>query len=337
MKPYINVDLLSQSLRRRTVDTVNKKICLAKISGSKQENDIISPVNCNGFGRIHHFQFNRFDEWPVDPLPMAPAAKYLDITPIQDMTAEVFQLASCNFRCWYCFVPYSLLSPNYNNSEWKSCEELVSMYSNISLSQRPKIIDCSGGHPELAPEWIPWMMEALINQEMASSTFLWSDDNLSTDFMWRYLTDDQLELIASYPGYARVACFKGFDYESFSYNTSASPELYDRQFDLFSRLLDLQIDLYAYVTFTSKPLSNITDKINLFIDRLQSIDPMLPLRTVPIKILPFGVTLTRVSDLFMKEADKWQTIAMRAWVDELQKRFSSQDLSLNISEVRFSG
>ena len=49
------------------------------------------------------------------------------------------------------------------------------------------------------------------------------------------------------------------------------------------------------------------------------------------------VTLTRVSDLFMKEADKWQTIAMRAWVDELQKRFSSQDLSLNISEVRFSG
>jgi hypothetical protein len=44
----------------------------------------------------------------------------------------------------------------------------------------------------------------------------------------------------------RVACFKGFDEASFTFNTKAAPELFDRQFDLMERYLHTGIDLYAY-------------------------------------------------------------------------------------------
>ena len=81
--------------------------------------------------------------------------------------------------------------------------------------------------------------------------YLWSDDNLSCDHFWRFLTTAQQEFVASYPNYGRVACFKGFDPQSFAFNSQRGKEWFERQFELMSRLVGSGMDVYGYVTLTT--------------------------------------------------------------------------------------
>ncbi|MGH3852689.1 MAG: hypothetical protein ACRDR6_04160 [Pseudonocardiaceae bacterium] len=99
------------------------------------------------------------------------------------------------------------------------------------------MIDCSGGQPDLIREWVPWMMAELSRRGLAGSVYLWSDDNLSNDFFWRYLSPTQRREVTGYRNYGRVCCFKGFNADSFAFNTKADQTLFDRQFELFARLL----------------------------------------------------------------------------------------------------
>jgi len=94
---------------------------------------------------------------------------------------------------------------------------LVDLY--LDQENIPKVIDLTGGQPDLTPEWVPWMMECLTNRGLADDVFLWSDDNLSNDYFWRFLTPQQIQTVADYKMYARVCCFKGIDEESFSTGT----------------------------------------------------------------------------------------------------------------------
>ena len=151
--------------------------------------------------------------------------------------AQVFQNAACNWRCWYCFVPFDLLAADPEKSAWLSAQELLELY--LEESSPPRVIDLSGGQPDLVPEWVPWMMQELRNLGLDETTYLWSDDNLSNDFFWRFLTEEDLEIIQSYRAYGRVCCFKGFNRQSFSYNTLAEPDLFERQFQLFNSLIAL--------------------------------------------------------------------------------------------------
>lgn len=331
MTAYIHSDQLASSLRARSLQAESRRVRIARLAGSQQEQDLSLPPNCDGLGRIHHFRLDQFSDWPTDPLPMAPARKRLNLPGNADMTAEVFQLVSCNWRCWYCFVPFNLLSPTEENSEWVTTDRLVELYSQ--LESRPRIIDCSGGQPDLVPEWVPWMMNSLRDAGLADSVFLWSDDNLSNDYFWKYLTKDEIDLVATYANYARVACFKGYDSESFSFNTKAHPDLFDRQFDLFRRLLDLGIDLYAYATFTGPSSEDVSVKMSRFIDRLQEIHPRLPLRTVPLRINEVGVLNQRVSDDVTSSAHKVQMEAIAAWTAECETRFTEAERSLDITDV----
>ena len=57
----------------------------------------------------------------------------------------------------------------------------------------PLVIDLTGGQPDITPEWVPWMMEALIDRGLSNHVYLWSDDNLSNDFFWKYLTEEQIK------------------------------------------------------------------------------------------------------------------------------------------------
>jgi len=65
------------------------------------------------------------------------------------------------------------------------------------------------------------------------------DDNLSNDYFWRFLTPARYRAHCTYPNYGRVGCFKGFNEESFVFNTMAAPSMFDRQFELMGRLVDL--------------------------------------------------------------------------------------------------
>src|ERR1039457_4259875 len=124
----IDTDTYSAELRARAVDTVRRTLLVTDLRGSGQEGDLSEPVNCGGYGRIHHFTTATSDGWPPNPLPVVPAAAALGLPRCSQIRAQVFQNAVCNWRCWYCFVPFSLLSGNPKRSAWFTAAELVDVY-----------------------------------------------------------------------------------------------------------------------------------------------------------------------------------------------------------------
>lgn len=326
----IDTDEYSTRLREKAIDVAANQILISRIGDSAQEGDLTEPSNCGGLGRIRHFVRRTTDGWPDNPLPIDPALQRLGLPNCDGIEAQVFQNAACNWRCWYCFVPFSLLSANEARSRWVTSDQLVEMYAN--LQNRPLMIDCSGGQPDLVPEWVPWMMKSLIDKGLAESTYLWSDDNLSNDYFWRYLDDSQLDLIKRYPNYGRVCCFKGYDETSFAFNTKADSSLFERQFELFGRLLSLGIDLYAYVTFTTPTLVDIEDRMERFVDRLMSLHPNLPLRTVPLRIENYGVVSSRVGPVEQRALSDQDTV-IQHWNRILQEKFSERQRALPVTAI----
>ncbi|MBA3831712.1 MAG: hypothetical protein H0X34_07435 [Chthoniobacterales bacterium] len=329
----IKTENFSKHLRARAIDVEGGRLLMTDLRGSQQELDLSLPPNCHGFGRVHRFHRRTSVGWPENPLPLEPASRALGWDRQESMAVQVFQNAACNWRCWYCYVDFALLSANLKHSAFVSAAQLVEWY--LQLPERPVVIDLSGGQPDLVPEWIPWMMDALAERGLSEKTFLWSDDNLSTDYFWRFLSEQQRNRIASYGNYARVCCFKGFDAESFSFNTKAEPDLFNKQFELFGRLLSAGLDLYAYVTLTGPSLLNIREKVGRFCDELQQIHPNLPLRTIPLEIRSFTPLRNRLPSI-NADAEKVQKAAIEAWTVEIERRFSSDVRLIGICDVQLS-
>ena len=326
----INTDDWSSQWRRAGIDVDAGRVLVTNFLGTEQEPDLSEPPNCGGLGRIRHFKRATSQGWPSNPLPIDPARKALGLGPGDSLRAQVFQNAVCNWRCWYCFVPFNLLSANRKYSEWVTAHELVDLY--LEQPARPMMIDLTGGQPDLTPEWVSWMIREIQARGLEDSVYLWSDDNLSTDYFWRYLGDEDIELLSSAENYGRVGCFKGFDEESFSFNTLADGSLFNRQFDLFRRFVDIGVDLYAYVTLTSPTSGGIADRIRRFVDRLQTVHENLPLRTVPLEIQVFAPVQSRVKDE-QREALRVQQMAMEAWCRELEDRYTLKERTSQITEV----
>jgi organic radical activating enzyme len=263
----IDTDGFSTNLRAKAIDLPRRRLLMTRFSGSRQEADLTVPANCRGLGRIRHFQRATAPSWPMNSLPIDPASHALGLDSGSTLRAQVFQNAVCNWRCWYCFVDFELLSGDETRSQWVTADELVDLY--LSEPDPPRVIDLTGGQPDLTPEWVPWMMAALERRGLRDSVYLWSDDNLSNDYFWQYLDDAARARVVGYSKYGRVCCFKGYNRESFSFNTMAAPELFDRQFVLMRRLADLGLDLYAYVTLTTPRSAQMSSHMRVFVDRLQ--------------------------------------------------------------------
>ena len=229
-------------------------------------------------------------------------------------------------------MDFDLLSGNLKTSRFVGAEELVDLYLNTT--SRVPIVDLSGGQPDLVPEWTLWMADELARRGLERSVFLWSDDNLSNDYLWRFLSAAEIDRLAAYKFYARVGCFKGFDPMSFSFNTKAQPDMFARQFVLMRRLVDAGFDVYGYVTLTAESSIGIDSKMREFVDRLQAeVHPCFPLRVVPLRIKEFSPTSTRM-DAIRTKALEVQYEAVEAWCGELQNRFSQAELSRPIFEHR---
>lgn len=327
----INTEAVSARFRDASIDLAGQRILITNFHGTEQEQDLSEPANCEGFGRIRHFRRETSESWPSNPLPIDPACKALGLLTTDMLPAQAFQNAACNWRCWYCYVPFNLLSANRKYSSWLSATELIDMY--LHQPNPPPMIDLTGGQPDLTPEWIPWMMREVRSRGLEKQVYLWSDDNLSNDYFWRFLSEEDQELIATYANYGRVCCFKGFNSTSFAFNTKAAPDLFEQQFQLMSRLLALGIDLYAYTTFTSPHRGSIQEDMRRFVDRLQMLDENLPLRTVPLEIRSFTPVEHRLNDI-TRAAIMNQYPAVEAWQRELETRYSSAQRAVNIADVR---
>lgn len=97
-------------------------------------------------------------------------------------------------------------------------------------------------------------------------------------------------------------------------------------------LAETTIDLYAYATFTTDEPSGIDAKMADFVDRLQHLDPVLPLRTVPLEIATFTPVGARMT-ADRERALKLQTEAVAAWNCELAARFCEADRTRSICDV----
>jgi len=117
MHGLIDTDKFSSTLRDKSVDTVNRRLLITRLEGSEQESDFTVPANCGGLGRIRHFNRETSAGWPDNPLPIDPACRALQLPPTDSVRAQVFQNASCNWRCWYCYVPFPLLNGDPTKSE----------------------------------------------------------------------------------------------------------------------------------------------------------------------------------------------------------------------------
>jgi len=330
MAIHINTEAWSARFRELSVDLNSKRLLITNFRNTEQEQDLTEPPNCSGFGRIRHFRRETSPCWPSNPLPIDPACKALNLPYTDILRAQVFQNAVCNWRCWYCFVPFNMLSANRKYSDWLSPTQLIDFY--LQQADAPVVIDLTGGQPDLIPEWVPWMMTELRTREMDHEVYLWSDDNLSNDYFWQFLSEADRELIGSYAKYGRVCCFKGFNAESFAFNTKAEPLLFNQQFELMDRLLTVGIDLYAYVTFTTPSPKSIAEDMQRFVDHLQALDENLPLRTVPLEIRVFSPVTRRLDDT-MREALKNQYLAVDAWQKELESRYSGEQRTQCIADV----
>ena len=331
----IDTDRISPQLRSRGIDLHTRELLITRFDGSEQAQDFSEPSNCNGLGRVRHFHRQTADGWPDNPLPIDPAARALGISPPPDMCrAQVFQNAVCNWRCWYCYVDFPLLSGNRDHAEMRTAEDLLGLYRGEP--NPPAILDLTGGQPDLVPEWVPWMIQAIETAGLEDDVFLWSDDNLSNDYFFSRLTPAQRSTLEHYPSYGKVCCFKGFDADSFAFNTAAAPALFERQFELMGRLLrETQVDLYAYATFTATEDRLIDRSIANFIDRLQALDRNLPLRLVPLQVASFTPTQPRIHAQH-ERALAIQEQAVAAWNTELQSRFTRVELDLPICDVRLT-
>lgn len=328
----IDTDAFSVSMRSKIIKRDLRQLLVAKLSGSSQEDDLTEPANCDGVGRIRHFRRNTSPGWPSNPLPIDPAAHKLGLLYVEVARAQVFQNAACNWRCWYCYVPFGLLKGDERTGLWTTADELIRRYANDS--NPPVIIDLSGGQPDLTPEWIPWTMEALERQGLSSRTYLWSDDNLSTDYFWTKLSTAEIDRVLAYPNYGKVGCFKGFDADSFSFNTRAEPKLFDTQFTLFERTVKMGIDVYGYATFTSADDSKIDERMTEFLDRLQSISRLLPLKIVPLRVSSFRpVEAEKRAGAIHQKSMEIQEEAIQCWNAEIERRFTSIEKSLPIYDV----
>ena len=326
------IDTLEWSKRWRDagLDLDSERILVTNFLDTEQEEDLQEPPNCNGFGRIRHFIRSTSPGWPSNPLPIDPACRALGTEPEEMLRVQAFQNAVCNWRCWYCFVPFNLLSANHRHAQWLSSAELLDLH--FDQQDPPRVIDLTGGQPDLTPEWVPWMLREIEARDLRDKIYLWSDDNLSTDYFWRYLSADDIDYVRNATNYGRVCCFKGFDEESFSFNTLADGSLFSGQFDLFRRFLNLGIDLYAYVTLTSPTADRLPERIKWFVDKLQLLHPNLPLRTVPLEIRVFTPVRRRLG-VELEKALETQYIAVDAWNQEIQDRFSMDERSSQITDV----
>ena len=174
-------------------------------------------VNCDGFGRIRIFKRKKYQDWVANPLPFEPYSIAMGKNSVNELAVQVFQIAKCNLNCWWCFIPDEYKNCNINHTKWFAVNDLLELFIRDTMGT-VNVIDISGGNPELVPEFTLQFMLGLEKYGLTEKIYLWSDDVLTTDFLFTKLSESQVQYMSKYKRYGKVACFKGIDDESFGHS-----------------------------------------------------------------------------------------------------------------------
>ena len=198
-----------------------RELLVARLEGSDQEADLSEATNCGGIGRRRHFHSETHATWPVNPLPIEPAERYLRSGPRRrgrrpGLPEPGVQLAMLVLLC-----PVQPAERKHaSRGEFVTAAGLVRRY--LSEPDPPPILDISGGQPDLVPEWTLDTLRAVEQLDPGERPFVWTDDNLELRLSLAVLSGDEISWMASLPNHARVGCFKGFDESSFSLDSVES-------------------------------------------------------------------------------------------------------------------
>lgn len=308
-----------------------QQFLISKI-GTSKEDFVRLGGNCNGYGRVRVFKRRKDADWIDNPIPLDPFSMALALPRLDEIEVQVFELAKCNLNCWWCFLPDEYKKNTGINSAWFTPTQLIDMYQDEQVNAR--VIDLTGGNPELAPEWCLGFMKALENKGLEQKIYLWSDDVLTTNYFFDKISEKDQSYMAEYKMYGKVACFKGFDKESFSFNTCCSEELFQNQLRLAKKYINVGFDIYFYIALTCANICGLEKRIATFFDDLQRISYFLPLRVVPIKIKHFEANYGRFSTPTRLESVKNQYVVLEVWKNELEKRFSSFEREQMVSTIK---
>ncbi len=348
MKGYDPIEL-AKKLRPKMIDSENKKVLLAVLAGTGQEQDLTKE---RFFENIFRSKiYTKPQDVELDPFrgePASIAAQKLTIpektiiTPYECNAAFLGQINGCNLNCWYCYVDRVCNSANHKYGKFFTAEEYLEQFliesrkyqNSANPDLKLNILRISGGEVFIVPEIIIWMIEAIEKMGLENHIYVWVDCNLVTgDFYWKYLTPEQREKIRNYKNIGFCVCHKGFDRKTFHENTGAAPEFFDEQFKMHRRLIDEGLDVYSYLYAVTSSIRNLRKRLATFIDRLQKeVSECAPLRmaTPPIKV--YGPTTKRLTPEREKALEnQWK--AMKVWKEKLQKRYSPEMLTLKPHEV----
>jgi uncharacterized Fe-S cluster-containing radical SAM superfamily protein len=317
MTTLLDVERMNAVMRERCVDLDNKSVLLSDIAGSEQEADLTLPPNLGGIGRIRHFRSQGAPGWPENPYPGLPSAIALGGQFEPTTRAQLVQIAGCGMRCWYCFVPYRLLAGSESQSTWVTARQLVDLYAG--LSDRPRILVLSGGSPDIAPEWVSWVLSAIHARGLEASSFVWSDDNLSSTLMLEEEFRPHLDILRYHRNYGRVACLKGFDAASFTFNTHSEATGFERQLNILDGYLGLGLNLYGYITLTSERSSGAREAIARLMDRIEKRDEGFLRRLLPLRVEKYGAMRSRLTPE-RNNALTIQDEVLAIWLEELAMR-----------------
>ena len=101
------------------------------------------------------------------------------------------------------------------------------------------------------------------------------------------------------------------------------------------RIVDADFDVYGYVTLTAPTSDRLRRHMADFVDRLQDIHPLFPLRTVPLRVAAYTPTRGRLDDE-KRKALEIQSEAVSAWQEELSLRYAPELLQKDITEHRIN-
>jgi hypothetical protein len=96
--------------------------------------------------------------------------------------------------------------------------------------------------------------------------------------------------------------------------------------------VQLGIDVYAYTTLTGPDPGAVAVAVPRFIDRLQQVHPLLPLRLVPLHVKTYGVVVPRLQDVH-RLALTVQQEAIAAWNAEVAHRFTAAERAIPMTSV----
>jgi hypothetical protein len=318
-------------MRAKVLDKSARAIRVARWFDSIQPVGQAFASNCAGVGRTREYSsFNLFLNPRSSDGKVIPLRRGIPLS--QAVRSQVYQVAICNWRCWFCYVDEEHLSADTTCSEVLTVSSMLDLY--LALPDPPPAIDLSGGEVGLVPEWPLWMNEELDNRVGDSSVKLWSDDNLSHSPL-DFLSRDQVDYLAQSHRYSRAVCLKGFDESSFSFNTGLNAKLYTRQLELLRLSLELGFDTYVYAIFAA-PADLITwNAVSKFVNRLMRIHPQLPLRVIPLRIANFRSGSEQWSST-QENAITSQHIAGDLWQSAISDQFRTSDLELPYEDVDLS-